>query len=288
MRYCYTLIFIFFFAADALAQHTILWKVEAPDGAKVSYILGTYHQMGNSFVDSIPIIEKSLLASELIVFESIDSKEVLIKKMNSRACTNEIADVLNKKELKTLRELSKDWKVDICKLSLSEIYVKLYQEVPKYICNTIQDTDNWHHFDNYLMHIASSNNKELEGLESTAFQLKTINEAKVSGDKKAKRKKIKKLLKLISNDKPDDELCAFANNYRNFRLDYHLESECSDGIMLKGRNENWMKKLPSLLKQNNCFVAVGLAHLMMDCGLIEALRSEGFTIEPIVLNKSTD
>jgi uncharacterized protein YbaP (TraB family) len=45
------------------------------------------------------------------------------------------------------------------------------------------------------------------------------------------------------------------------------------------------KKLTNLLKENDCFVAVGLAHLMMECGLIQALRNEGFIIEPITIDQ---
>ena len=45
------------------AQNTILWEVEYVDG-KVSYLLGTMHQMGNSFVDSLPIIKQKLVDSE--------------------------------------------------------------------------------------------------------------------------------------------------------------------------------------------------------------------------------
>ena len=109
----------------------------------------------------------------------------------------------------------------------------------------------------------------------------------LSSNKKDERKRIKFLLKQISDDKPNEELCAQVNNYRNFKIDYVFDKECPESIVFKGRNENWMKKLPNLLKENDCFVAVGLGHLMMECGLIESLRNEGFNIEPIIIDKSS-
>ena len=285
MRYFYALVYVLFFGTNLVAQQTILWKVEHPNTEKTSYLLGTFHQMGNSFVDSIPIIEALLVASDIAVFESIDSKEALIKQMNARPCTNVIADVLNDKELEKLKELTKTWKVELCKLSLAEIYVKLRQEIPKHICNTVQAGDTWDHFDNYLMSIAKANHKEMKGLETTNFQLNMINELNNTEDKKANRKKIKNVIKQISKGKVDDDLCAFANNYRNFKLNYLLERECSEGVLFKERNKSWMKQLPNLLKRNNCFVAVGYGHLMMDCGLIASLRDNGFVVEPIIIDK---
>lgn len=205
--------------------------------------------------------------------------------MNKRSCTNEVALILSKKELQQLEALTKNWKVPICKLTLAEIYVKLRQEIPKYICNTVAPEDSWDHFDNYLMNIAKSNAKEMEGLESTNFQLHMINNLNGNNDKKGSRKKIKKVLKQISQEKSSSDLCAFANSYRNFQLDYMLETACEDGVLFKGRNESWMEKLPDLLKQHNCFVALGLGHLMMDCGLIVSLRNEGFIVETIIIDK---
>jgi uncharacterized protein YbaP (TraB family) len=157
-----------------------------------------------------------------------------------------------------LSELSKNWTVNTCKLSPQEIYVKLHQELPKVTCNTVLPTDTWDHFDNYLMSIAKANDKEMVGLESTSFQLKTVNKTGLSSNKKDERKRIRKLLKQISENKPSAELCALVNNYRNFKIDYAFDEKCPESITLKGRNENWMKKLPNLLKENDCFVAVGL------------------------------
>lgn len=286
MKYCASLILILLLSIPLSAQNTILWKVAHPDSEKVSYLLGTYHQLGNSFVDSIPIITESLLQSDQIIFESIDSKQALIDQMNERPCTDEIKDLLNKNELATLNAVSEKWKVKYCKLTPRELNLKLDQELPKYICNTVQPTDTWQHFDNYLISIAKANDKALVGLETTDFQLKTFNDADL-GNKKHDQKRIKKMLKQLSDDKPIPELCAQVNDYRNFKIDYHIDGPCPESILLKGRNENWMKKLPELLAQNNCFVAVGLAHLMMECGIIASLRKEGYIIEPIVISKSS-
>ena len=38
------------------SQNTILWSISKPDSNKTSYLFGTFHQMGNSFVDNKPKI----------------------------------------------------------------------------------------------------------------------------------------------------------------------------------------------------------------------------------------
>ncbi len=43
-----------------------------------------------------------------------------------------------------------------------------------------------------------------------------------------------------------------------------------------------MKLLSAKIKENNCFIAVGLAHLYQKYGLIEQLKNEGFIISEIM------
>jgi uncharacterized protein YbaP (TraB family) len=51
--------------------------------------------------------------------------------------------------------------------------------------------------------------------------------------------------------------------------------------MLTKRNQNWMLQLKALLLEQALFIAVGAGHLPGAEGLIELLRKEGFTVEPI-------
>ena len=51
--------------------------------------------------------------------------------------------------------------------------------------------------------------------------------------------------------------------------------------MLTKRNQNWMLQLKALLPEQDLFIAVGAGHLPGAEGLIELLRKEGFTVEPI-------
>ena len=55
-------------------------------------------------------------------------------------------------------------------------------------------------------------------------------------------------------------------------------------MIIDGRNNNWMKKIPDLITEKSSFIAVGCAHLVGETGLINQLRELGYTVDPIQEN----
>ena len=47
------------------------------------------------------------------------------------------------------------------------------------------------------------------------------------------------------------------------------------------RNRDWMKHIPTYIKNKSTFIAVGAAHLPGEEGLIQLLRDAGYTVEPM-------
>src|SRR5262249_47792354 len=80
-------------------------------------------------------------------------------------------------------------------------------------------------------------------------------------------------------------LCIVASQYASMTMPYRFEKDCEvtgwQKPLIKERNEAWMLKLPSLFDNNNCFLAVGMAHLFNTCGVIQQLRNLGYTVEPV-------
>lgn len=278
-----SIIFLVLFTLSKLSfsQNTILWKITDTINNKTSTIVGTYHQFGNSFVDSIPEIKENLYNSELAIFESIDKIELTQKMINDREESFEIKKKLKKKDYQRLLDISKNWKIDIHKLKPIELKIKLHQEFLKTKCKTVTKNDKWDHFDKYLQHLAEEKNVELLGLETDKKQLALINKEYNSPNWKDEKIIISYLLDQLNRDDFDTNRCIFATKYRNYNLDYKFDIECKTHVILNERNENWMKILPQLLREKNCFIAVGLFHLYNKCGLLEQLKNEGFIVEPI-------
>lgn len=264
----------------SFGQKTILWKVTDTLNNKTSAIVGTFHQFGNSFVDSIPKLKELLYQSEIAVFEALDDHGKFRQVINSRPDTD-IEKKLKNKTYRELVELSKNWEINIKKFRPIELRYKLEQEYAKSKCKTVKETDTWDHFDNYLQFLATKNKIDVLGLESFDEQIDFISEEHKSPIWKKEKKAIQYLIEQLNSPVYNKSKCALADNYRKFNLDYRFESDCMMEVLLKERNDNWMKTLPNLLRKKNCFIAVGLFHLYNSCGLLEQLKAKGFLVEPI-------
>jgi len=285
MKKIISILFLLFSLFEGYSQQTILWKITDTIHHKTSFIVGTFHQFGNSFVDSIPQLKSSLLNADIAIFESIYSKEELRKKINSRATSDEIKKKLKKKDYKSLLTISENWKVDIHKLKPIELRWKLIQEFTKIKCKTVVTTDKYDHFDIYLKTLAEEKGIETLGLESAKEQLNYIAKENDFPNWKDERGRIAYFINQIIREDFDSNRCDFANKYRVFDLDYQFNVACKNDVLVFERNALWMKVLPDLLQNKNCFIAVGLLHLYKQCGLLEQLKERGFIVEAIKVTR---
>lgn len=53
-------------------------------------------------------------------------------------------------------------------------------------------------------------------------------------------------------------------------------------ILLDHRNAIWLPKLEQYMKKNSSFIAVGVAHLGGQNGLLQLLRNQGYTVRPVM------
>ncbi len=276
-----------FILITAFAQNTILWSVQKPGSEKTSYLLGTLHQTGNSFVDEKPLIKELMLKSDMVLFESIEDKnEKVVNMMLERTDDFSYKGSLDIEDVAFLEKFSADWKVPISKQKPAELLVKLQQEYVKMKCGTVKPTDTTWHMDDYLMSIAKKNNVQIQGLESFADQFDAING--VNGDDYSWVKARDLVHEWVSNfrdDKHQKDICSDVQAYLKMRLNYHFKEECAenDGVLLK-RNEKWMPLIKETIRQNDSvMVIVGLFHLYGECGIISQLRKDGYTVSPIKL-----
>jgi uncharacterized protein YbaP (TraB family) len=269
------------------AQETILWKIERPGTQNVSYLLGTLHQVGNSFVDDRPTIKSLLLRSNIAVFESVeDKKKTILDVMNNRPDNFSYREDLDKKDVEYLESISKDWPAPISKAFPAELALKLEQLYVLDVCETTKPSDTAKHLDDYLLSLAQNANIKLQGLESNADQFKAINAMQIY-DWKAFREGIAARVKNLQKKKNKNQLCRIANTYMgDMNFDYQFNVKCAENdAMLINRNEKWMPEIEQILQNNNAFIAVGLMHLFGDCGIISNLKKSGYKVTPVPLLK---
>lgn len=267
---------------DAVAQRTILWRVTDTMQHKTSYLLGTHHYMGNGFVDSLTPIRKHLLEAELAIFETAETGEQVAFVMNQRKPDYAIKRILDKDAIRQLELISKDWRVPLYKLQPVELLLKLRAQFYQRVCGSMQPKDTADHFDNYLISIARSNHIAIYGLETDSLQLNLLQQSFAYSWKEAQGE-IQYFLAAFEGRADLGDNCDFVQTYKRMELDYALDQPCEEDPFIKERNRKWLQVLPTLLRSKHCFVAVGLLHLMHNCGLIVDLRKAGFVVEPVTL-----
>lgn len=262
------------------AQNTILWTIKKEGTLHTSYLLGTYHQMGNSYVDSLKTVTRALQSSQLAVFENIDTGEKLANFLNSRTENFSYKEKLSKKYLKGLEEIAKNWAVPVSKLSPPELRLKLEQVYYETQCGTIKPTDTSKVFDSYLIKMAKKNSVEVLGLESNDLMTSYINQTDRTEWKDVK-KEIYTWLDNIKLKRETKTLCSMAEAYKKQKLDYQLDSACAETVIISSRNAVWLPIIKKNLAEKNSFIAVGYAHLTGTCGLVTKLREAGYKVEPV-------
>lgn len=278
--------FLLLIAQCLKSQNSIFWEVTSPKNGVKSYLLGTYHTLGNHFVDSLPNIKEKLYQSELAVFECVDGDKSVYNEIVMKRKENfQYKDELDSIYLIKIDSLLKDWEIPIAKLKPYELVIKLQYLFTESHCNNIISTDTWSHFDNYLLNLAKEKNIEVYGLETNLEQIKTFEKSLPNSKWSKITNQIYDLVDAIIKEEDDKWYCSSAYQYQKLIEEYNFEFKCDNFLRTKKRNNKWMKELPDKLESKKCFIAVGIAHLRNGCGIILQLRELGFVVAPVSLTE---
>ena len=137
--------------------------------------------------------------------------------------------------------------------------------------------------DTYFFKEGQAQGKKIMGLETPEYQ------GEVLFDMTPLTVQAEVLADMLKN--PEESIQAakkLAEAYKNRDLNAMLELSKEDEehpefmeYILYKRNGEWMTKLPEIIKENPSFIVVGALHLGGPKGILEGLKSEGFTITPI-------
>lgn len=281
----YLFIFMMLPALATKAQNSILWSIKDPSGKHTSYVLGTYHQIGNWFVDSHPEIGRYLRNTKVAIFETIDSGTTLVKLLNARPHDSGYIKVLPHEDVIALHKLYAERKVPVSKLKPVELLITLQQNYFEMHCGTIKPGDTRKVMDDYLKYLADSLGVKTIGLESADVMTSHIHASGNNGEWKDFVEPIHQWLDMVNTGKNKKKNCKNAKDYIDFDFDYQLNRKCEgNNVLVFDRNKNWMPRILAYVSKEDCFIAVGLLHLYQECGLITQLRKNGYLVEPIDIN----
>ena len=265
---------------DSDSINTVLFQVTSSNNNHVSYLFGTHHAFGKVFFDSLTIANQALASSELLIKENLNiPRETAEDIINRRTKITQWKKYLSKEDLTYIDNLFAKSPTDFNKMTPTEMYVFLNRHFKQQVCLNKNANDTSLSLDDYIASKAVEQNKELYGLEKTAEQIDLINKDVAGMPKKTHKGRLSNIIEKIKTKNVTD--CEETSWYSQMKMDYQINAPCRNALMLTDRNDKWITKISDLIEKKDCFIAVGLSHLMYDCGLINQLKELGYTITPV-------
>lgn len=285
-RYAFLLLILPFLIGQKSAQaqkgeNTLLWKISGKGMTEASYLYGTMHVSDKRAFDwverSMPYFKKcSQFAMELDPNKVDPAQMMQMMKLE----TGTLTDLYSREDYEKLHShFMEEMHVDIKSFDQFKPFF-LYS----LIAQSQFGSDMSEAVDLYFNKQAVASGKTVHGLESLEEQMGAINSMSleeqaemllmVATEKRKSDKSSKKLMKLYMKGDLQG-MMEIAESSDEMGEDFEQE-------FLVTRNERMAERIPAILEKGPTFVAVGALHLPGDTGLINLLRKEGYTVEPII------
>ena len=264
-------------------DNTLLWQVSGKDLKNPSYLFGTFHLLCKDDIKFSEQLKNVLQSSDEVYMEmDMDDPATMLGGllyMNMKG-GKKLKDLYTAAEYMKIENYFSD-SVGIPLMMMQSIkpYFLVAMLYPKMInCKTASGVEE------ELVKIAKENKKEIKGLETIQFQSSVFDSIPYEWQAKELLKNIdsfsfyKKEFDTMMLKYKDQQLSAM----ENLLSKSEFGSDKYEDILLTKRNINWVSQLKSLMKKESLFVAVGAGHLVGEKGLINLLRKEGYTVEPLM------
>lgn len=255
---------------------SLLWEISGNGLSKSSYLYGTIHMIcGNDYFLSDKT-KKAFTASDNLVLEVnlSDPKElstgqqlaygkVPLSKTLSPEQLNELDVLLQKRTGMTVKQVDK----------FSLMTVMSLITMKSFGCTDVKS------YEMEFIAMAKESNKGVTGFESIIAQWGFLNNAYSDAE-----------VITMLQESNDDNTKKMVQNYIQENLPEIYKEITAPKVMnekarnwlLEVRNENWVVKMPDMMKDKSTFFAVGAAHLLGEQGVINLLKKKGYNVKPIL------
>ncbi|MUP44262.1 TraB/GumN family protein [Gramella sp. BOM4] len=269
-------------SVDSAKINTVLFRISNKDSGRSSYLFGTHHAFGKEFFDSIVKANQALGSSDLLIKENLNLPGRMAEDIiNQRTEITNWKKYLDKNDLAFVENLFATSPTDFRKMTPTELYVFLNRHFKQEICLNKNPTDTSLSLDDYISSIAVKKNIEVLGLETTEEQIHIINKDVEAMPRRNHKRRLANIIEKLRSRNANS--CEETSWYARMEMDYQFDEPCRNRLVLTDRNAKWMETIQEKLQSNSCFIAVGLSHLMYDCGLIVQLEELGYIITSVEL-----
>lgn len=281
-------------ALVALAsQAQLLWKVSGNGLERPSYILGTYHLAPASMLDEIPGMDQAFEGCDVVVGE-LKKEDMMnpnglmgLASMMMAPADSTLDKLYTPEQYKVIEQVFNKY-CGSMGLSLG-MMARLKPEAINLLITFMRvgsmEMSNTDLIDIGAQERGSQLGRATMGFETLEEQAKLMFSDPIADQAKS-------LLKACEEDDVQDEQAqalkdAYMSQDMN-RMEALFTEATEDGwdedkmdSMVTRRNRNWVGKLVTMMPEQACLVCVGAAHLFGNQGLLQLLRNEGYTVEPM-------
>lgn len=265
-------------------NNSLLWQISGNGLQQASYLFGTIHVINQNDYFLGKNVKKKIQKSENVILE-VDYNNMDIYNLATLSVLDSnktIKDFMSDSDYVLLKSFMEDT-LGIKKFTFENAYSRFkpfYLESLIFINYMGREKES---YEQNIKKIAEDKNIPLAGLESFKEQLAFIDQIPLETQLKSIVNTInnyttecKKLDELIENYKAQD-ISALTDAFDS------EDPEWRDKLVNK-RNTSWIPGLVKFIKEKPCFIAVGAGHLGGENGLIQMIKKQGYTIEPIAID----
>lgn len=283
-------------AADTTVKNTLLWKISGNGLAKPSYLFGTTHLVCKADLNILlsATLKKTLISTSEAVFEVYlnngdDGGATLqANLMRGHMVLDSLVSV---KEMDTINRYFKTNPIKGAPYQMIKemkpVLVVGMVGKKRMLCEGEQTG-----MEEELQYLARLFFKTCSGLSTYKEQMSYLDSVPYKDQAKMLLTSIRKI------DYPDKNAIddnPIQKNYELYKLQKATELFESINKDIKpndpwlkfvryDRNILWLPRIEEKIKKNSAFIAVGFAHLLGDKGLLQLLRSKGYTVEGVINN----
>lgn len=291
------LLLLLFWGINLFAQNypsgSLLWKISGNELKEPSYLLGTFHLKSGDFLDSIP--------GAIVALDNVQQIVGEINMGNMQELQMQIAPAMMMSSDTTYQALYTtedfDYVSECLVLYLGAGLEQMSMLKPAAIQNVIvimaylknmPGFNPENAMDAFIQKKAILDGKPVVALETVESQIDVLFGSSLQRQADLLLCYLRNGDEIVAN-----EITKLIEDYNNGNLNtiymdsfQNEDTPCpptplEKDILLKNRNDQWMEKLPELMKEKSSFIAVGALHLAGEEGLLNQLQQSGYIVEPI-------
>ncbi len=286
MKKAVSLFVIFLFGVGALKSqaqgNTLLWKISGNDLEQPSYLYGTYHLLCPDDLQFSETVKNAVNQSSQVVLELDFDDPGIMQELQKGMFLDggkTAKDYLDEDQFALVSDFfTNEMNMPFKRLSAVKPFFLSSMTVAYYLdCQPASP-------EMQFANLAGEQKKEVIGLETVEEQIGFIDGIPLEDAAKM----------LVMGIEDRDEMDAMTDemvatylrgdiNKIQAIIDDYMADDYSDinHELIVSRNEAWIPKIVEIIGETPSFIAFGAGHLPGEKGVIELLRKEGYTVDPV-------